>query len=223
VNVAGKAIADPTYSAPQVGPRLIQEEVRIPVRGGGYEVAATILRPDGQGPYGAVILNHGVTVDHDCRVGDFAHLSPGVHTGGEVTVGTGSHLAVGVSVRNRVAIGSWSVVGVGAAVVADVPANVVALGVPARVVRSSPVAGEERSARYSGFTVTSILRVTDWYIVRFNRVGRRRANGRALRHSQTGDSPLVSRERANKSMICRRVFRLDATCDSTCFAASRCG
>jgi dienelactone hydrolase len=60
VLVAGKAIADPTYSAPQVGPRLIQEEVRIPVRGGGYEVAATILRPDGQGPYGAVILNHGV-------------------------------------------------------------------------------------------------------------------------------------------------------------------
>jgi dienelactone hydrolase len=60
VLVTGKAIADPTYAAPHVGPRLIQEEVRIPVRGGGYEIAATILRPDGTGPYGAVILNHGV-------------------------------------------------------------------------------------------------------------------------------------------------------------------
>src|SRR3954471_3635165 len=42
------------------GPRLIQEEVRIPAFDGRYTVAATILRPEGKGPYGAVILNHGV-------------------------------------------------------------------------------------------------------------------------------------------------------------------
>jgi dienelactone hydrolase len=59
--MAGKAIADPTYSPPHVGPRLIQEDVRIPVRDGAYAVAATILRPDGQGPYGVVVLNHGVS------------------------------------------------------------------------------------------------------------------------------------------------------------------
>jgi len=40
------------------GPRLIREEVRIPAPG-GYTIAATILRPDGPGPYGAVVLNHG--------------------------------------------------------------------------------------------------------------------------------------------------------------------
>ena len=60
VLVTGKAIADPTYAAPHVGPRLIQEEVRIPVQGGGYSIAATILRPDGIGPFGALVLNHGV-------------------------------------------------------------------------------------------------------------------------------------------------------------------
>ena len=40
-------------------PRLMQEEVRIPVAGGEYSIAATILRPEGEGPYGGVILNHG--------------------------------------------------------------------------------------------------------------------------------------------------------------------
>lgn len=43
---------------PYYGPRLIEEKVRIPAS--GYSIAATILRPEGQGPYGAVILNHGV-------------------------------------------------------------------------------------------------------------------------------------------------------------------
>ena len=41
------------------GPKLIQEDVRIPTRG-GYDVAATILRPEGKGPFGVVVLNHGV-------------------------------------------------------------------------------------------------------------------------------------------------------------------
>ena len=44
------------------GPRLIQEEVRVPVDGGRRSVAATVVRPDGPGPYGVVVLNHGVPV-----------------------------------------------------------------------------------------------------------------------------------------------------------------
>lgn len=61
VLVTGKAIADPTDAGAHavVGPRLVQEDVRIPAPG-GYQVAATILRPDGPGPFGAVVLNHGV-------------------------------------------------------------------------------------------------------------------------------------------------------------------
>jgi acetyltransferase EpsM len=58
-----------------------------------------------------------------------------VHTGGQVELGEGVHLAIGVSVRTRVKVGAWSQIGVGAAVVSDVPARVVAYGVPARVVR----------------------------------------------------------------------------------------
>src|SRR5262245_15397026 len=44
----------------QFGPRLIEEKIRITARE-GHTLAATVLRPEGAGPYGAVILNHGVS------------------------------------------------------------------------------------------------------------------------------------------------------------------
>ena len=42
------------------GPRLIEERVRIPAPN-NRTIAATVLRPEGQGPFGAVVLNHGVS------------------------------------------------------------------------------------------------------------------------------------------------------------------
>jgi UDP-perosamine 4-acetyltransferase len=81
----------------------------------------------------AVIVNTGATVDHDCVIGDGAHLAPGCHVAGGVDVGRGAFLGVGVSVIPDRTIGEWTVVGAGAAVVADLPAHVIAVGVPARV------------------------------------------------------------------------------------------
>ena len=40
--------------------RFVREEVRIPAHSGRTTLAITILRPRGEGPYGAVVLNHGV-------------------------------------------------------------------------------------------------------------------------------------------------------------------
>jgi dienelactone hydrolase len=54
--VPATAQEDNTY----YGPRLIEERVRIAAPN-NRTIAATILRPDGQGPFGAVILNHGVS------------------------------------------------------------------------------------------------------------------------------------------------------------------
>jgi dienelactone hydrolase len=54
------AVAELTPSAKYALLNLVEEQVRIPVPGAGYSVAATILRPDGPGPYGVVVLNHGV-------------------------------------------------------------------------------------------------------------------------------------------------------------------
>ena len=50
-----------------VGVRLIDEDVRIPSSSGHYSIAAKIVRPEGPGPYGAIILNHGAPVSAEER------------------------------------------------------------------------------------------------------------------------------------------------------------
>src|SRR3981189_1240130 len=77
VFVAGEALADQPAArvidhSPLLGPKLIQEDVRIPVQGAHYEVAATILRPQGEGPFGVVVLNHGVPGSEAERVKESA-------------------------------------------------------------------------------------------------------------------------------------------------------
>lgn len=81
------------------------------------------------------ILNTACSVDHDCRVADFAHISPGVHLAGTVTVGEGTHVGTGSAVIPGIRIGAWSLIGAGSAVVRELPDGVVAYGVPARVGR----------------------------------------------------------------------------------------
>jgi dienelactone hydrolase len=47
--------------------RFVQEDVRIPAHSGRTTLAITILRPRGDGPFGAVILNHGVPLTKRAR------------------------------------------------------------------------------------------------------------------------------------------------------------
>jgi UDP-perosamine 4-acetyltransferase len=81
------------------------------------------------------IVNTGAVVEHDCVLEPACHLGPRVALAGGVKVGAGAFLGVGVSVIPGVVIGSGSIVGAGAAVVSDIPAGVMAWGVPARVGR----------------------------------------------------------------------------------------
>jgi acetyltransferase EpsM len=51
---------------------------------------------------------------------------------------------MGTHVIQRRSIGSWTVIGAGAAVVHDIPANVTAVGVPARVIKTRKEGWHER-------------------------------------------------------------------------------
>jgi len=82
-----------------------------------------------------VIINTGATVDHGCVVEDGAHVSAGVHLAGLVEVGEAAWIAIGATVIDRVRIGARTMIGAGSVVTKDVPADVVACGVPARVAR----------------------------------------------------------------------------------------
>ena len=83
------------------------------------------------------LVNTGAIVDHECAVGDHAHLGPGCRLAGRVTVGALTFVGLGATVREGIRIGENVVVGMGSVVVADIPDNAVAYGVPSRV-RAAP-------------------------------------------------------------------------------------
>jgi UDP-perosamine 4-acetyltransferase len=98
-------------------------------------MAGVVINPDTMVADYAVV-NTGATVDHDGSLGEGCHLAPGTHLAGNVSIGAGAFLGVGCSAIPEVSVGDWSVVGAGAAIVADIPAKVLALGVPARVIKN---------------------------------------------------------------------------------------
>ncbi len=81
------------------------------------------------------IINSSAVIEHDNIIGDWSHVSPGAALGGAVSVGEGAHVGLGASVIPGLSVGAWSIVGSGAVVVRPVPESVVAVGVPARVLR----------------------------------------------------------------------------------------
>lgn len=81
------------------------------------------------------IINTGATVDHDCLIEPACHIAPGCNLAGNVKLGEGVFLGIGCKVIPKIQIGSWAVVGAGAVVIRDLPANCVAVGVPAKIVK----------------------------------------------------------------------------------------
>jgi UDP-perosamine 4-acetyltransferase len=82
------------------------------------------------------ILNTGVTVDHDCRIGAAVHLAPQCALAGNVLVGAGAFLGIGCKVIPDIEIGNDAILGAGAVVTSVIPAGVTAVGVPARIIKT---------------------------------------------------------------------------------------
>jgi sugar O-acyltransferase (sialic acid O-acetyltransferase NeuD family) len=78
------------------------------------------------------IVNTSATIDHDCVVGDYAHVAGGVHLTGGCRVGAASFIGTGAVVGRPVTLGERVTIGAGAVVMSDVGDGVVAVGVPAR-------------------------------------------------------------------------------------------
>lgn len=81
------------------------------------------------------IINTSSIVEHDCVIGEFAHIAPGTVLGGEVMVGNYSHIGSNATVKQQVKIGHNSIIGIGSVVVKDIGDAVMAFGNPCREVR----------------------------------------------------------------------------------------
>lgn len=81
-------------------------------------------------------VNVNAVVSHDGRVGDFVTLSPGALVNGTVILEDHVMLGTAAVVTPGRTVGARTWVGAGAVVVEDLPPDVVATGVPARIVRA---------------------------------------------------------------------------------------
>lgn len=103
--------------------------------GDGAMICAGVVVNTGSRIGAHAILNTACSIDHHNRIGEFAHVAPGAHTGGEVVIGDGVLLGIGAVVLPRRRVGAWAVVGGGGVVTADVAGRAVVTGIPAREAR----------------------------------------------------------------------------------------
>lgn len=78
------------------------------------------------------IINTATTVDHDCIIHDYVHLSPGVHVAGTVEIGKSCWIGIGASIINNITICKDCVVGAGSVVIKNVEETGIYVGVPVK-------------------------------------------------------------------------------------------
>lgn len=106
----------------------------VKIGSGSVVMAGSVINPDaviGK----ACIINTAASVDHDCVVEDYVHVSVGAHLCGTVHVGKGTWIGAGSVVSNNVNICAGCTIGAGAVVVKDITEPGTYVGVPARKVK----------------------------------------------------------------------------------------
>lgn len=134
----GDRLRFPTLLHPAASFGLGQRELLSACRGVVVQAGVRITTNVAVGDFCNFNLNS--TVSHDCRIGAFSTLSPGVAVAGSVHMGAGVWIGVGAVVSNGSAdhpltIGDNALIGAGAVVIRDCLADAVYAGVPARRIR----------------------------------------------------------------------------------------
>jgi sugar O-acyltransferase (sialic acid O-acetyltransferase NeuD family) len=89
-----------------------------------------------------VQINLDCTIGHDVIMDDYTTLAPGVHVSGWVHFGKRVYVGTGAVIINGteempLTIGDDSIIGAGAVVTKSIPPDVVAVGIPARVIKKT--------------------------------------------------------------------------------------
>lgn len=84
-----------------------------------------------------VHINLNCTIGHDAAIGSYCTINPLVAISGNDKLGEGVYVGTGAVLIHQISVGNWVTIGAGAAVIEDVPGKVVAVGVPAKVVKKA--------------------------------------------------------------------------------------
>ena len=108
---------------------VIGENVTI---GRGVAIMAGAVVNCGSEIHDGAIINTCASVDHDCVVGKFSHVSVGAHLAGTVLLGEEVYIWSGAIISNNINISDGVIVGAGAVVIRHINKKGVYVGVPAR-------------------------------------------------------------------------------------------
>lgn len=85
------------------------------------------------------VLNTNSSLGHEAIMGDFSSLSSNATIGGQARIGKYSTIALSATVLHCKNVGEHTVIGAGAVVVSNIPSNVLAFGVPCKVIKSREI------------------------------------------------------------------------------------
>jgi sugar O-acyltransferase (sialic acid O-acetyltransferase NeuD family) len=85
----------------------------------------------------SVIINTAAIIEHECEIAWGVHVCPGAALAGRVRVGAGAFIGLGSRIIQCLTIGEEATIGAGAVVLQDIPPGATAVGVPAKVIKSS--------------------------------------------------------------------------------------
>jgi sugar O-acyltransferase (sialic acid O-acetyltransferase NeuD family) len=117
-----------------IHPSVIIESPKYVTLGGGTIVCAGSILTTNIRIGRHVLINLACTVGHQTEIGDFSSFMPTCNISGEVRIGECTFWGTGSKIINRRTVGNNVTVGAGAVVIDDLPADVTAVGVPARVI-----------------------------------------------------------------------------------------
>ena len=110
---------------------MITEDLHL---GEGAQIMAGAIIQTGCVIGDNALINTGAILDHDCIIGNHTHIVPGAVLSGDVQVGDMAHIGTAATIIQGIKIGDGAIIGAGAVVIKDIPANVMAAGVPARLI-----------------------------------------------------------------------------------------
>ena len=84
-----------------------------------------------------VVINRGALIGHHVQIADCTNIGPGANIGGGCRIGEGVYVGIGATLVDHLNIGPVTVVGAGAVVTRDLPSRVLAVGVPAKIIKEN--------------------------------------------------------------------------------------
>lgn len=110
---------------------VIGENVSIGT--GTVVMAGAVINPGAEIGKGCII-NTCSSVDHDCKLEDFVHVSVGTHIAGTCVIGERTCLGAGATIINNTCICGDCVIGAGAVVIRNIEESGTYVGCPARMI-----------------------------------------------------------------------------------------